>query len=223
MLINLGKIIFNIWREWREREIISTFLAHFLKLVDGEEKRREEIVCSENSQISEQRSGYNNSTVAGDRRTRNLKQTEMLPTASRGRSSSSSSRANPMYLQYLRRIVKVLSLPRLCLFSISSRSVPYLNQTATFQFINDSSSRIWLMKTVCDYLTWCYRCLRNFYDFIIFLSVNIGAVLLLVRSEILFLFCILVAILFTWLVLVRSFVVPLFVIYFTLFNYCLIL
>ncbi|KGN43880.1 protein unc-50 homolog [Cucumis sativus] len=30
----------------------------------------------------------------------------MLPTASRGRSSSSTSRANPMYLQYLRRIVK---------------------------------------------------------------------------------------------------------------------
>ncbi|XP_054779433.1 uncharacterized protein LOC129287256 isoform X2 [Prosopis cineraria] len=30
----------------------------------------------------------------------------MLPTASKGRSSSSSSRANPMLLQYLRRIVK---------------------------------------------------------------------------------------------------------------------
>ncbi|OAP07836.1 hypothetical protein AXX17_AT2G10410 [Arabidopsis thaliana] len=30
----------------------------------------------------------------------------MLPTTSRSRSSSSSSRANPMFLQYFRRIVK---------------------------------------------------------------------------------------------------------------------
>ncbi|CAA0362055.1 unnamed protein product [Arabidopsis thaliana] len=34
----------------------------------------------------------------------------MLPTTSRSRSSSSSSRANPMFLQYFRRIVKVLLL-----------------------------------------------------------------------------------------------------------------
>ncbi|RXH87394.1 hypothetical protein DVH24_034294 [Malus domestica] len=33
----------------------------------------------------------------------------MLPTTSRGRSSSSSSRTNPMPIQYLRRIIKVLS------------------------------------------------------------------------------------------------------------------
>ena len=31
----------------------------------------------------------------------------MLPTVSKGRSQSSSSRANPMFPQYLRRIVKV--------------------------------------------------------------------------------------------------------------------
>lgn len=35
---------------------------------------------------------------------------KMLPTTSRSRSSSSSSRANPMFLQYFRRIVKVLLL-----------------------------------------------------------------------------------------------------------------
>ena len=45
----------------------------------------------------------------------------------------------------------------------------------------------------------------------------------IVRSEILFLFCILVAILPTCFVLVGSFVVPLFLIYFTLFKHCLIL
>ena len=32
---------------------------------------------------------------------------KMLPTASKGRASSSSSRANPMLFQYLRRIIKV--------------------------------------------------------------------------------------------------------------------
>lgn len=40
----------------------------------------------------------------------NKKKVEMLPTASKGRPSSSTSRTNPMFVQYLRRIIKVLPL-----------------------------------------------------------------------------------------------------------------
>ncbi|WZZ12757.1 hypothetical protein YC2023_105846 [Brassica napus] len=46
----------------------------------------------------------------------------MLPTTSRSRSSPSSSRANPMFLQYFRRIVKVLFPPYISRFPQSSIS-----------------------------------------------------------------------------------------------------
>ncbi|KAG7022476.1 Protein unc-50-like protein, partial [Cucurbita argyrosperma subsp. argyrosperma] len=87
----------------REREH-CVFLPSFTRFLETHRRRREKQSVRK---IRRSPSHQKNSSCHWTKKaTRFEVHTDMLPTASRGRSSSSTSRANPMYLQYLRRIVK---------------------------------------------------------------------------------------------------------------------